>query len=208
MNKKLNLRTLSKTETPSQRKFKVYVIIFLILIFQFGIVFVFNYNDKLIYEKGTLYKIKIDSAEVDYINDKITVEFNKLETKEQGIMELGELSYDINDMEGFYYNVTKDSHGLAYLVDTDLNKRKEKDFLQVTTGTKNYFERPDFYLKGDKLKPINTGTSNGLGYLNIEADVIVYKGAYIIQEIYINRIPYEKFIEDNYFDLLDVESSE
>lgn len=204
MNKKLNFINL-KMERKTFRKRAYYVAFTLIFIGQLSIAFILFQNDKAIQENGKLYRIKLDSLEVSFDDKKATVEFHKSQNITNETEKIGNLSYEINELEGFYYNVEKDKYNKAYLVDTDLNRRKEYDYLQEKKGVKNHFTVPEFYIEGDKLKTMKTGNFGRLGFLSLEADVLVYKGAYIIQEIYINRVPYEEYIDDNYFELLELE---
>ncbi len=197
-------KSISNTDTNTRTKL-IYVFVVLVLIFQLSIPYFLHLNEKEILENGTVFKLKVDKLVVDFIDEKATLEFSTLQNQESKMGEINKLNYEINESQGFYYNVAQNEYKSAILVDTDLNRRKETAFLQTTTGIKNHFAKPDFYIKGDKLKTVYTGIANGLGYINIEADVVVYKGGYIVNQVYINRTPYEEFIEDNYFDLLDIE---
>ncbi len=205
MDKKLNFKNLKNTNKHEVKKVTTYTVFLLIFIMQIGIAVVLYKNDKVVQENGTIYRMKLDSVNVDFIENRATVEFYKSENRAKDFNQMDIFSYEINEITGLYYNVEKDKYNKAYLVDTDLNRRNENNFLQETTGVKNHFTKPEYYIEGDKLKTMETGNFGRLGYLNLEADVIVYNGAYIIQEIYINRVPYEEFIKDNYFELLDVD---
>ncbi len=200
MNKNLN-----NSENQNVRKTSMYAFVLIILLFQLSIAFVLHVNDNSIQEYGKVFRIKVDSVVVDYTQNKATVDFHVKQSENLQMSTIDGQKQKINEMSGFYYNVVKDEYSKSILVETDLSKRRETEYLQVTTGIKNSFARPSFYIKGDKLKPINTGSHKEIGYITIEADVIVYKGAYIVKEIYINRTPYNEFIEDNYFDILDIE---
>lgn len=200
MNKDLKSKSNSKTG----KKLFLFVVLPL-LIFQLSIPVILRFNDKILQEKGTVFRIKVKEVNIKYNDDAVTVDFYKVENKDNAMSKMDNLTYDMQERKGFYYNVIKDEYGKAVLVDTNLSRLNKTDYLQVTTGIKNSFGRPRFYIKGDQIKPIVVGTSNGIGYINIDAEVIVYKGAYIIKQIYINQTPYEEFVEDNYFELLDIE---
>lgn len=159
-------------------------------------------NEQNITKNGTSYRFNISEIKNDYENGLLYVVAETRPKGQTGITEGDGLTVKNRFNTSEIYEVLTKENGTSYLNPVLKVFIGDDDYLKDNTLIFETPEIPREFMTDDKIDTLYYGADNKMGYLQLEADILILNESYIVKEVYVNGEPYYEYVDENFYKLL------